>query len=216
MKSIFLLLLIFPFGLSAQLDSIPEPEEDPDDIFLKTIKYDGITLSAQGSYLMLGSGASHAAVGIQLNDYFGGRFFVRNRYLVGSDYFKFSLAELSVLMIRGDLIFNNDNFKTDLFMTMLTGALFMVNDGVGYTFPIGKDLYISPFVSPFELYFTRAPYENFKGHFSASVGAELKKTMDLKGLQVIFSASGEGFYEYNSDGLGYRLNFSIGVPFACW
>ncbi len=219
MKSTLLLLLVLlPVFLAAQEDSIPEIPEIKDslDVFSEMREFDGISISPQVSYLVPGNTSRYPTVGLQLNDYFGGGFFVRNRYMVGSEYFKFSTAELSVLLIRNDLVYESSDLKTSIGMTLLTGMLFIFNDGVGYSIPVAKGVYVSPFISPFEIYFTRKLHEKFSAHCAITAGSEISKTWMVNNLQIVLAASGEAFYEYQTSEIGYRLNFSVGIPISCW
>jgi len=208
----FLFLLLFSCSLPAHAQF-----NDTSDVFAEVVDWEGITLSAQASQLAQGNGYAYQAFGVQLNDYFSEGFFVRNRYLVGKDYFKFSTAELAVLLVRSDFLTEGaDGCREIAGAAFLIGALFALNDGVGYTVPLRRGFYVSPFLSPAEIYFTREPGRHFHGKVAGSAGVEFKKGVRAKGLQCVLGASGEMVYDYLDHAAGYRLNFSLGVPFECW
>lgn len=154
--------------------------------------------------------------------------FLRNRYLLGKDYFKFSTAPLFLLMLESDWLLNGDNdMDSDgdttlretctgpFFRGMLAGITLIFNDGFGYAFPLGKKIGIGPFVSPVELYFYRPPGGRFGIGSFTSFGLSLRAAPKAFGNKIFFGAEGEYVRPvlFRSGEAGYRVNLTAGIAF---
>jgi hypothetical protein len=172
-----------------------------------------------------GSG-SGIAYGARLDYFFSDYVSLRNRYLVGPNYFKVSLGPLFPLVINTGWIENGDNdidgdstvtcgesVKGPFGRAFLTSLLLIGADGVQGHIPIGNHITLSPFISPAELYFARVPGEKFKADGFTTLGCGLF----AHSINGDFFAGVEGEYVrpifWNNGNSGYRVNFTAGWCF---
>ena len=180
-------------------------------------------LGAHAAFLEYNGGISGAAYGARLDYFFADHFSMRNRFLVGRDYFKFSLAPLYPIVIRSGWISNGDNdLNSDSTVTcgesvkgpfsraFLTSLLLFGTDGIQGHIPLGNHITLSPFISPFEMYFSRLPGENFKFNAFTTLGCGLF----MHSVNGDFFAGAEAEYVrpllWSTAASGYRPNFTLG------
>ena len=183
-------------------------------------------LAAHAASLDYSGSGSGMAYGARLDYFFTDYLSLRNRYLVGQNYFKVSLGPLLPLVAGTGWIADGDNdidgdstvtcgesVKGPIGRFILTSALLIGFDGVQGHIPIGNHITVSPFVSPAELYFARLPGEKFKADAFTTIGCGLF----AHSLSGDFFAGVEGEYVrpilWNNGNSGYRINLTAGWCF---
>ncbi|TND00500.1 MAG: hypothetical protein FD123_4361 [Bacteroidetes bacterium] len=191
----------------------------------------GFFLAAQTSMLNFDSMGAISAYGLSFEGCVPSvtnGLFIRNRYLVGNNYFKFSTVPLAVLIFGSGWISNGDNDANSdgdttlresctgpVFRGILASAFLVFNDGFGYSIPIGKRFGIGPFISPTDLHFYRPPGGKFHLGAFTTFGIGLRATPPLFGQKAFIGAEGEYVRALmlKSSEAGYRVNFTAGISF---
>jgi hypothetical protein len=183
-------------------------------------------LAAHTSSLSYSGNGSGMAYGARLDYFFTDYFSLRNRYLVGQNYFKFSLGPMLPVLAGSGWIADGDNdingdsavtcgesIKGPIFRTLITTAMLIGCDGVQGHIPIGNHITISPFISPAEMYFSRVPGANFEVDAFTTFGCGLF----AHSLSGDFFAGVEGEYVrrvfFTSKDSGYRVSLTAGWCF---
>lgn len=183
-------------------------------------------LGAHASSLDYNGTVSGIAYGARLDYFFSDYFSMRNRYLVGHNYFKVSLGPLFPLVVNSGWISDGDNdlnsdstvtcgesVKGPFMRAFLTSILLLGSDGVQGHIPLGNHITISPFISPAEMYFSRIPGESFKPDAFTTLGCGIF-THSLHGD---FFVGVEGEYVrpilWHTSHSGYRASLTVGWCF---
>ncbi len=214
-KLFFLTTLLLSLGSVAQTDSM--------QVWNKQHSW---ALGAHAASLDYSGSGSGMAYGARLDYFFSDYVSLRNRYLVGQNYFKFSLGPLFPLLAGSGWIADGDNdldgdstvtcgesIKGPIGRAILVSALLIGSDGVQGHIPIGNHITVSPFISPAELYFARVPGANFEADAFTTFGCGLF----AHSLSGDFFAGVEGEYVrrvfFTSKDSGYRVNLTVGWCF---